>query len=61
MPNEQVNWLLKVIQPERSLASLPGGANFGQDAHAALLGLPVAVYAAELTRMQQEAAEAAKA
>ncbi|RUX03665.1 SGNH/GDSL hydrolase family protein, partial [Mesorhizobium sp. M8A.F.Ca.ET.059.01.1.1] len=44
MSNEQVNWLLKVIQPERSLASLPGGANFGQDAHAALLGLPVEVY-----------------
>ncbi|TGV58009.1 SGNH/GDSL hydrolase family protein [bacterium M00.F.Ca.ET.141.01.1.1] len=61
MSNEQVNWLLKVIQPERSLASLPGGANFGQDAHAALLGLPVEVYAAELGRMQKEASEAASA
>jgi lysophospholipase L1-like esterase len=59
MSNEQVNWLLKVIQPERSLASLPGAANFGQDAHAALLGLPAEVYAAELGRLQREASEAA--
>ena len=61
MSNEQVNWLLKVIQPERSLASLPGGANFGQDAHAALLNLSVEVYAAELGRMQNEASQAASA
>ena len=27
MSNEQVRWLLKVIQPERTLASLPGGAS----------------------------------
>ncbi len=59
MSNEQVNWLLKVIQPERSLASLPGGANFDQDAHAALLGLPAEVYAAEFGRLQREASEAA--
>ncbi|MEO5759529.1 MAG: SGNH/GDSL hydrolase family protein [Mesorhizobium sp.] len=61
MSNEQVNWLLKVIQPERSLAFLPGGASFGQDAHAALLNLPVEVYAAELGRLQNEASEAAGA
>ena len=61
MSNEQVNWLLKVIQPERSLASLPGGANFSQDTHAALLNLPVEVYAAELGRMQNEASQAASA
>lgn len=59
MSNEQVNWLLKAIQPERSLASLPGGANFDQDAHAALLGLPTEVYAAELGRLQRQASEAA--
>ena len=59
MSNEQVNWLLKVIQPERSLASPPGGANFDQDAHAALLGLPAEVYTAELGRLQREASEAA--
>jgi lysophospholipase L1-like esterase len=61
MSNEQVNWLLKLLQPERSLASFPGSANFGQDAHAALLSLPVEVYAAELGRMQKEASEAAAA
>ena len=61
MSDEQVRWLLKVIQPERTLASLPGGASLGQQAHAALLGLPVEIYAAELGRMQQEASEAAGA
>jgi lysophospholipase L1-like esterase len=59
MSNEQVRWLLKVIQPERTLASLPGGASLGQDAHAGLLGLPVEIYATELGRMQKEASEAA--
>ncbi|GGP25307.1 SGNH/GDSL hydrolase family protein [Silvimonas amylolytica] len=59
MSNEQVNWLLKVIQPEHSLAALPGGAYLGQDAHAALLNLPVEVYTAELGRMQNEAVQAA--
>ena len=61
MSNEQVNWLLKVIQPERSLASLPGGASFDQDAHAALLGLPAEVYVTELGCLQREASEAASA
>jgi lysophospholipase L1-like esterase len=59
MSNEQVHWLLKVIQPERTLASLPGGASLGQDAHAGLLNLPVEIYATELGRMQKEASEAA--
>jgi lysophospholipase L1-like esterase len=59
MSNEHVHWLLKVIQPERTLASLPGGANLGQDAHAALLGLPVEVYATELGNMRRQALEAA--
>ena len=61
MSNAQVHWLLKVIQPERTLAALPGGASLGQDAHAELLGLPVEVYASELGRMRQEASEAAGA
>lgn len=61
MSNEQVRWLLKVIQPERTLAFLPGGSSLGQEAHAALLGLPVETYAAELGRMLREAAEAADA
>lgn len=61
MSNEQMRWLLKVIQPERTLASLPGGLSLGQEAHAPLLGLPVEIYATELGRMQQEASEAASA
>jgi lysophospholipase L1-like esterase len=59
MSNEQVRWLMKVIQPERTLASLPGGTSLGPSAHAALLGIPEEAYTAELDRMQQEAAEAA--
>ena len=61
MSDEQLRWLLKVIQPERTLASLPGGASLSQTAHAGLLNLPVEVYATELGRMQKEASEAAAA
>ena len=59
MSTEQMRWLLKVIQPERTLASLPGAAGLSQETHAALLGLPPEVYAAELSRMRAEAKEAA--
>ena len=61
LSDEQVRWLLKVIQPERTLASLPGAASLGQVAHAGLLNLPVEIYATELGRMQKEASEAAGA
>lgn len=59
MSNEQVRWLMKVIQPERTLAALPGGAGVDPSAHAGLLGIPAEIYAAELGRMQQEASDAA--
>jgi lysophospholipase L1-like esterase len=59
MSNEQMRWLLKVIQPGRNLASLPGGAGLSQETHAALLGVPPEGYAAELSRMRTEAREAA--
>jgi len=59
MSNEQIRWLLKVLQPARTLASLPGGALLSEETHAALLGLPHEVYAAELGRMRAEAREAA--
>ena len=59
MSNEQMRWLMKVIQPARTLASLPGGAGLSRDAHAALLGLPAEAYATELDRMKTEAKEAA--
>jgi len=59
MANEQMRWLLKVIQPARTLASLPGGAGISQDTHAALLGLQSEGYTTELGRMKAEAREAA--
>jgi lysophospholipase L1-like esterase len=59
MMNEQMRWLLKVIQPARTLASLPGGAGLSQETHAALLGLPSEGYTTELGRMKAEASEAA--
>jgi len=59
MSNEQVRWLLKVLQPARTLASLPGGAALPQETHAALLGLPLEIYATELDRMRAEAKQAA--
>jgi hypothetical protein len=40
MSNEQMRWVLKVIQPEQTLAGLPGGAGISRETHAALLGLP---------------------
>lgn len=61
MSNEQLRWLLKVIQPARTLASLPGAASLGEGAHAGLLNLQAEVYATELGRMQDEASEAAAA
>lgn len=60
MSNEQMRWLLKVIQPEQTLAALPGGAGISRETHAALLGLPLEAYAAELGRMKAEAEEAAR-
>ena len=59
MSNEQLRWLLKVIQPARTLASLPGGAGLSQETHAALLGLSPEGYTTELGRMKAEAKEAA--
>ena len=59
MSNEQVRWLMKVIQPERTLASLPGGSGLGPSVHAGLLGIPQEVYTTELGRMQQEVMDAA--
>lgn len=57
--HEQLRWLLKFIQPARTLAALPRGAAFSRDSHAALLGLPPEIYTAELDRMKAEAKQAA--
>jgi len=59
MSNEQIRWLLKVLQPERTLAFFPGAAGLSQEVHAALLGLPLEIYAGELLRLRAEAKQAA--
>lgn len=59
MSTDLMRWLLKVMQPERTLASLPGSAGISPEIHAALLGLPPEVYSAELDLMKQEAKTAA--
>lgn len=59
MSNEQLRWLLKVLQPARTLASLPGGGALPEDTHAALLGLAPELYAATLAQMRAEATAAA--
>lgn len=57
---EQARWLLKVLQPEKTLGSLPGAAALSEAIRAALIGLPSDVYAAEHARMLAGAKEAAR-
>ncbi|MFO0560938.1 MAG: SGNH/GDSL hydrolase family protein [Polyangiales bacterium] len=59
MSNDSTRWLMKVVQPARTLSSLPGGAGLSQDTHAALLGLSTEQYLAELAAMKAEASAAA--
>lgn len=57
---EQVSWLVKVFQPERTVASLPGGrAGLEEDTRAALLGLTADVYSTEHARLVAGAKDAA--
>ena len=57
---EQTRWLLKVLQPEKTLGSMPGAVALSEAVCAALLGLPSDVYAAEHARMLGGAKEAAR-
>lgn len=58
---EQVSWLVKVFQPERSVASLPGGwAGLAEGTRAALLGLAADVYAAAHATLVNGAKAAAR-
>ncbi len=57
---EQTRWLLKVLQPEKTLGSMPGVAALSEAVRAALLALPPDVYAAEHERMLGGAKEAAR-
>ena len=60
MSPEQTQWLLKVLQPERTLGALPGAAALTEPIRAALLGLPLEVYGGEQARMLSAAKEAAR-
>ena len=59
MSIEQTRWLVRVLQPEQTVASLPGAATLTEPMRAALLGLPPDVYSAELGRLRAGAKEAA--
>lgn len=51
MSTEQIQWLLKVLQPEKTLGSMPGIASLSESTRAALLGIDPEVYRTELARM----------
>ncbi|MGC4068387.1 MAG: GDSL-type esterase/lipase family protein [Polyangiaceae bacterium] len=57
---EQTRWLLKILQPEKTLGSLPGATALSEATLAALLGLPSDVYAVEHARMLEGAKDAAR-
>ncbi|WP_373564241.1 SGNH/GDSL hydrolase family protein [Myxococcus sp. CA039A] len=57
---EQTRWLMKVLQPEQTVASLPGAAALTEPMRAALLGLAPDAYSAELGRLRAGAKEAAR-
>ncbi len=57
---EQRRWLVKVLQPERTVASLPGGGKVSLETCAALLGLEPETYRAELAQSEKDAREAAQ-
>jgi lysophospholipase L1-like esterase len=60
MSHEQVRWLLKVLQPEKTLGALPGAAALTEPIRAALLGLPLEVYAGEQGQMLSAAKDVAR-
>jgi lysophospholipase L1-like esterase len=61
MSNEHVQWLMKVLQPEKTLGSLPGIAALTEGNLAALLGIDPELYRSELKVMRQNAKDAATA
>jgi lysophospholipase L1-like esterase len=60
LSTEQRRWLMKVLQPERTVASLPGGATVSAATCAALLGLEPETYSAELALFRKGAKETAQ-
>ena len=60
MSEEQMHWMVKVFQPERTVASLPGAASLTEQARAALLGLEPDYYSPELARLTAGAKASAR-
>ena len=60
MSKEQMRWMAKVFQPEKTVASLPGAASLTEAARAALLGLDPDYYSKELARLAAGAKNAAQ-
>ena len=61
MSNEQIQWLMKVLQPEKTLGSLPGIATLTEGHLAALIGIDPELYRAERQAMRQHVKDAAAA
>lgn len=61
MSNEQIQWLMKVLQPEKTLGALPGIATLTEDKLAALLGIDPELYRSQRKAMRQNAKDAATA
>jgi hypothetical protein len=61
MLNEQVQWLMKVLQPEKTLGSLPEIATLTDGHLAALLGVDPELYRSTHRMMRQNAKDAAAA
>jgi len=60
MSEEQMHWMVKVFQPGRTVASLPGAASLTEQASAALLGLEPDYYSTELARLTAGAKASAR-
>lgn len=61
MSNPQIQWLMKMLQPEKTLGSLPGIAGLTEANLAALIGVDPDLYRSELKAMRQNAKDAAAA
>ncbi|TAU56006.1 SGNH/GDSL hydrolase family protein [Rhizobium leguminosarum] len=60
MSKEQLHWMVKVFQPEKTVASLPGAASLTEQGRAALLGLDPEYYSTELARLAAGAKASAR-
>lgn len=59
MSNEQIQWLMKVLQPEKTLGSLPGIASLNEAALATLIGIDPDLYRSQRAAMRQNVKDAA--